>query len=262
MFQIRRMGCNGTHGADFKINRPNGYNCYLLLIIKTPAKFFIHGEEYQTAANSLIIYPPYTPHNYCAVKDIYINDWMQFDADETFFKAQEIPLNRIITLGLYLNLYTIFQLIAELFYSELKSQELVNYHLTHALFYSISHLEHVSLGFHRKELVELRLDIYSNPSLTWNLSKLAARLNISLGHLQLLYKNTFGITCQKDIEKSRMECACRLLSSTNLTIKQTSFECGYQNSEHFMRSFKKYFGCTPSEYRNQTFAPNSDNNLS
>lgn len=41
MFTIRRMGCDDGHYSNFVINRPQGYDCRLILYIKT-IPFIIH----------------------------------------------------------------------------------------------------------------------------------------------------------------------------------------------------------------------------
>lgn len=45
MINIRRMCCNETHNADFSINRANGYDCYLLLMVKTPVVMDVNLNE-------------------------------------------------------------------------------------------------------------------------------------------------------------------------------------------------------------------------
>ena len=35
MYRIRRIGVDSKHDRDFSINRPTGYDCYLLLFVKT-----------------------------------------------------------------------------------------------------------------------------------------------------------------------------------------------------------------------------------
>lgn len=251
MINIRKIGCNGTHDTDFYIDRPNGYDCYLLLMVKTPAAFYINHKEILTSPDTMILYTPGTPHCYRANSEIYVNDWMQFCADDALIEGLNIPLNTLISIGGHSNLYTLFQLISESFYSEQEHEELVTYYLANALLYSISNISATYSNSRFKELVRLRCDIYSNPSSDWSIASISERLNISQGYLQYQYKEAFGITCQKDVERSRMEHACRLLTSTNLTVKQISYECGYQNSEHFMRKFKFNMKDTPSEYRDK-----------
>ena len=40
MYRIRRIGVDSKHDRDFSINRPTGYDCYLLLFCKNKGIIF------------------------------------------------------------------------------------------------------------------------------------------------------------------------------------------------------------------------------
>jgi 2-isopropylmalate synthase len=48
-----------------------------------------------------------------------------------------------------------------------------------------------------------------------------------------------------------MKKARTLLRNSSMTVENIAYAAGYQNVEHFNRQFKKKFGITPVEYRNQ-----------
>ena len=50
--------------------------------------------------------------------------------------------------------------------------------------------------------------------------------------------------------QKRMQEASNLLINTNIKVKSISEDIGYQNQEHFIRTFRKYYGVSPSAYRN------------
>lgn len=99
------------------------------------------------------------------------------------------------------------------------------------------------------QLLKLRQAIYNAPEKNWNTTNIAAAFSLSNGHFHLLYKNTFGITCHKDVILSRLEHAKELLAFSNEPIHQIASQCGYNTEEHFLRQFRKYTNMTPSEYR-------------
>lgn len=47
----------------------------------------------------------------------------------------------------------------------------------------------------------------------------------------------------------RIEQACKLLSTTNLSILDIALECGFNDCSYFIRTFKKRKGMTPNHYR-------------
>jgi AraC-like DNA-binding protein len=48
-----------------------------------------------------------------------------------------------------------------------------------------------------------------------------------------------------------MKKACQLLAETKLPISQIALDSGFPNPKHFATSFRKQFGKSPSEFRNQ-----------
>ncbi len=46
----------------------------------------------------------------------------------------------------------------------------------------------------------------------------------------------------------RIECAREQLSTTNLSITDVAFSCGFNEVSYFIRTFKKYLGVTPKQY--------------
>lgn len=47
------------------------------------------------------------------------------------------------------------------------------------------------------------------------------------------------------------EKAVKLLLTTNLSIQEIMYECGFNNRAHFYKEFGKRYAMTPKEYRNQ-----------
>ena len=62
---------------------------------------------------------------------------------------------------------------------------------------------------------------------------------MSTGHLHLLYKQKFGLSCMDDVIASRIRKAKDLLIYTDHSIVEICEQCGYQNLEHFCRQFHK-----------------------
>lgn len=65
------------------------------------------------------------------------------------------------------------------------------------------------------------------------------------------FKAATGLTVTEYIINLRMQIACSFLRKTFLTIKEIIGRCGYKDDAHFLRAFRKFTGCTPTEYRNQ-----------
>ena len=83
----------------------------------------------------------------------------------------------------------------------------------------------------------------------WNVSGMAQQRHLSEGYLQVIYKNTFGISCMEDCIKARIRLAEDQLQYTTKTIASISEFCGYHNVEHFCRQFKRSTGKSPRAFR-------------
>ena len=86
------------------------------------------------------------------------------------------------------------------------------------------------------------------------LDTLADNFHYSNAHLSDLIKKYTGLSFIKLITKLKMLHAVKYLKNTNLSIEKISELVGYNSGDHFSRTFKKYYSCSPKQYR-------QDNNL-
>jgi AraC family transcriptional regulator, regulatory protein of adaptative response / methylphosphotriester-DNA alkyltransferase methyltransferase len=86
------------------------------------------------------------------------------------------------------------------------------------------------------------------------LAVLAKSVGMSKFHLQRLFKRKMGISPVEYLTAKRMSNAAALLLNRTEPITEIALFAGYKSSSHFSVSFKKYFGCSPTEYRNEGMA--------
>jgi len=51
----------------------------------------------------------------------------------------------------------------------------------------------------------------------------------------------------------RVECACEMLSTKDISIKETAISCGFNDESYFIKIFHKYKGVTPKQFTKQEF---------
>ena len=83
-----------------------------------------------------------------------------------------------------------------------------------------------------------------------SLDSVAEAINISANYLSALFSNKVGLSFVEYITKKRMAKAKQLLRSTSKRSGEIACEIGYKDPRYFSFVFKKYQGCTPSQYRN------------
>lgn len=85
----------------------------------------------------------------------------------------------------------------------------------------------------------------------WKVDDLARAIDISPAHLQKLFKTETGISPIRFIKHLRLEKSRELLETTFLRVQQIGFEVGITDQSYFDREFKKKYGLTPNQYREQ-----------
>lgn len=100
----------------------------------------------------------------------------------------------------------------------------------------------------QKAIVLIESDLSANLSL----SSISASQSVSAGYLSTVFKNETGKTVTEYIREKRMKHAAHLLSTTFLQIQTVALHCGIMDVQYFSKTFKKYMGMTPKEYRDST----------
>jgi AraC-like DNA-binding protein len=92
---------------------------------------------------------------------------------------------------------------------------------------------------------------YINEHLTENISidVLCRKAFLSRNLFFKWFKSQFGITPLQYINRERLKLAKQLLSNTNYSINQVSMQCGFNDTNYFVRLFKSAEGITPGTYQ-------------
>lgn len=78
---------------------------------------------------------------------------------------------------------------------------------------------------------------------------LAAKLNVSVRYLDLIFKEQYGVTPLQYLTEVRIERAKKLLIETDKDIASICFEIGYETISTFYRTFKNIVSLSPNKFR-------------
>lgn len=250
MLRILYAEYDATHRGDFIFDIPEGQDSWLLLMTHTPAVFRIEDQLRVLPPNTVMLYRPHQRIYYRAHEERYGNDWIRFETDELFFTETALPCGVPLRIEDSFYLHKLFQIVAIEHAEEGEYRDIVLGKLLQVMFHKLleSNVPPSSSPLFR-DVHDLRLEIHARPELDWSLGQIAARLNISTGYLEQLYKNNFGIGCIEDVIASRIRRAQHYLVETTLAVAEIIPRCGYRTAEHFYRQFKKHTGLTPLQYR-------------
>ena len=87
---------------------------------------------------------------------------------------------------------------------------------------------------------------------TFSINQLCYDVGISHAHLLRLFKEAYGITLIKYMTKKRIELACDLLRTTDLSVSSVAYSSGFSDEIHFMKIFKKTIGMSALHYKKQS----------
>jgi two-component system response regulator YesN len=84
-----------------------------------------------------------------------------------------------------------------------------------------------------------------------SLECVAGHLYMNANYLSQLFKQRTGKTFSDFVISVKMEKAAWLLQDFRIKTYEVSEKLGYSNAKNFSRTFKQFYGITPSEYRNR-----------
>jgi two-component system response regulator YesN len=82
-----------------------------------------------------------------------------------------------------------------------------------------------------------------------SINDVASWIGFSPAYVSRMFKENLGRNYIYYLNWSRIEKAKQLLKSSRLSIKEIGFKVGFNTIQNFMRTFKKYEGITPGQYR-------------
>ena len=106
-----------------------------------------------------------------------------------------------------------------------------------------------------REVMKVFEERLGEPEFT--MDELARILGLTRSHLFRKVHAITGSTPNELLRMVRMKRAARLFRTTDLNVTQVMYEVGMKNPSHFAKSFKKYLGVNPAEYKGQHYEDRS-----
>lgn len=99
-----------------------------------------------------------------------------------------------------------------------------------------------------KEVMEFLEEQMDNPDLI--IDDFANKLHLSRSIFYRKLKSIVGMPPVDFIREIRVKRAAQLIKNDSFNFSQIAYMTGFSDPKYFSRCFKKYMGCTPSEYKN------------
>lgn len=115
-------------------------------------------------------------------------------------------------------------------------------------------IERRSTDFHSfsdPTVVQAMHYIYYNACKGIKTEQVLDAVNMSRSNLEQRFKKEVGKTIHAVIYEEKLKRAKNLLATTTLSIQEISLMCGYPSLQYFYSIFKKEFGMTPKDFRDE-----------
>lgn len=135
---------------------------------------------------------------------------------------------------------------------EMISKREITEYMTKEIFGACSRISRQNRTF-KSKLIETCLKVideeYCNPN--FNLTTMAAELNVTPNYLSVRFKEETGVGFVKYLLEKQMDRAKVLLSDPTIKIYEVSSRVGFEDEKYFSRQFKRMVGSSPKDYRNK-----------
>lgn len=225
--------------------------CTLNFYKKSDAVLSFDEKKVHIHDNCIVLFPPAV--NYCMQgKEKGIS--VRFFAINGFNAANSVPGSSIHIL--YPHIYSEYEQLFEELLAMYLSSNSGNIYRYNELLYRILYMmysESDTLCIDAKTSVACRAAKYIECNLSnaeFSVNALANELNISAPHLRVLFKNEYGMSPKDYQINARMNLAKAILCDSSCSVSDISALCGFGSERYFSTIFKKYYGISPTQYRN------------
>lgn len=237
------------HICDAKSGRADYYMIY---IAEGNLLFNSCGKKVYLAPFDAIILPPNTPYLQELDKNENLNYlWVHFTGGEVENILCELGIKKfphVNKVAQNNHLQTRFQRLFDCF---IKKDEFMERDLRASLEKLLIELARASKTSDKPRISLSKSISYINNYYNTHLKipDLAQMDGISMTQYNLHFKKQMGMAPTKYIISLRMKLAKELIETSNLSLTQISFMCGYEDYNFFAKVFKSYTGISPKKFR-------------
>ncbi len=217
----------------------------------------IYGNKYNINSGEMFFIPPDTPMRYYPQKSNpwkYV--WFSFKGDLIEHYSELVGFSFQNPICKSRNFEIIKSSLEKLL--DLLIDNEGGYFSAISTFYKIMDISTTFSELTEMQQVKRLLDEnYATPN--FRVEQVCRDVGISHAHLLRLFKDAYGVTLSKYITNKRIERACELLRTTNLSVSSVAYSCGFSDDIHFMKTFKKAVGSSALQYRRKQLHTITDN---
>jgi len=227
----------------------------LYYIVEGEGWLKINGQPFWPTPGQLFLMPAHVEQSYSAISDRpFLKYWCHFTAtagDLDFFQWLDVPycfdsLDQTKMTALFHELFLLHQEAS--IPARLKEKAILLDILSQLLTASplLIH-QNRTPEIERLTIIQQYIDSHLHDEVT--LEGMAAHLHLHPNYFIKYFKKHFGISPLKYVIRKKMDKAKVLLKTTTLSIKEIGARTGFDDANHFSKTFRREIGYSPTEYR-------------
>lgn len=227
------------------------YDSFLLIYVKSGEGYAeAQGSYYPLQAGDILLLDCYIPHKY-GTNTAWEIQWLHFDGPMARSYFERIQKNgQLLCIASHHPATHDLRKMLRQFASKAPLSDIVlSKQITDLLTSIILYGDNARVSHSSTIIDECVRYISSNLDKELSVEQLSQEFSLSPYYFSRLFKEETGVSPHKYLVMVRLDYARYVLRSTNLTIKETAYRCGFNSESNFCTCFREAFGITPKEYR-------------
>ena len=250
------LGCTGHYFCNehYAVRRPSYDSFLVLYVVRGRGYCYLDGQRVELGVGSLVLLDCYLPHRYGTDTgwEIY---WIHFDgrmARDTFEAVAQTRRQVILPKNTYHAAHALERIYTMFHVDKRISEALISKDITSIVTeFLVFELPEEGVPEHSARIEEVLSYINEHIDQPLTLESLAQRVSLSPFYFSRVFRKETGYTLREYLINTRINAARFYLRTTELSLKEISYRCGYGSDSTFCTTFKRLTGMTPLEYRNQ-----------
>lgn len=252
-FEINHCDVLDLKTHDYQTLRERGrVDYYVMYILRGSCTVVENGDKIRASDGSLIVYLPGERQEYCFCgedKTVYAYAHFSGRACKELMAKLGFEGKRVIPVGTSPQLELLFRNAVNECYLHKPFWEITAASLLLEFLTSAARMISSSASKWTPTLDKVIQDMHRNYAQNNSVSHYAAMCHLSESRFAHLFKQATGIAPKQYLLRIKTDAACRLLSTTDLSVTEIAAEVGIEDINYFCRLIKKRTGKTPRELR-------------
>lgn len=256
-FYVSDLGYYPRASHHYRLRQKGANQHIFIYCTKGKGDIYINNLKIEINPNQFFIIPKNCKHEYKAnIEDPWSIYWFHFNgdlADNLYNRFESTRTNNYKNIPFSKERINSFEKIFALFNSNYLENHLEYANLLTLNFISsfVYHdFESDIKGSSDNTTVNAIIQFLANnldKKLT--LAEIASTFNYSKSYLHTIFKSKTGYPLLVFFNLKKIQKACELLNYTDMSIKEISFEVGFEDPLYFSRIFKNFMGKSPRHYK-------------